>query len=99
MADLRLLAAGATAFAVLVRRRGARPRRIGRRTYAGGKRGADDTAETVDLAVRPGFRKAFTTISGFALRRRALLNARGSSSMSEVIAAELAHRVTYTWAR
>jgi hypothetical protein len=74
--------------------------------YPWGKRGADYTTETVDLAGSAGIRIAFSTHASFARpsedplqRSRFVIMSEGSPAMSEVSPAELVHRIAYTWPR
>jgi len=73
--------------------------RIDTLAYPWGKRGADYTIESVDLARAAGFRTAFSTHVGFAAPSQDPLERSRFVVMSEVSPAELAHRITYTWPR
>ena len=73
--------------------------RIDSLAYPWGKRGADYTAESVDLARAAGFRSAFSTHVGFAAPSQDALERSRFVVMSEVTPAELAHRIAYTWPR
>jgi len=73
--------------------------RIDTLAYPWGKRGADYTTESVDLARAAGFRTAFSTHVGFAALSKDPLERSRFVVMSEVSPAELAHRIAYTWPR
>jgi peptidoglycan/xylan/chitin deacetylase (PgdA/CDA1 family) len=73
--------------------------RIDALAYPWGKRGADYTRESVDLARDAGFRTAFSTHVGFAALSDDSLERSRFVIMSEVSPAELAHRIAYTWPR
>jgi hypothetical protein len=57
------------------------------------------TDETVDIAADLGFRAGFTTRNDFARPAEPPLERSRFVVLGAVSAAELAHRITYTWSR
>jgi hypothetical protein len=68
--------------------------RIDTLAYPWGKRGADYTPESVDLARAPVSERRFSTHVGFAAPWQDPLERSRFVVMSEVSPAELAHRIT-----
>jgi peptidoglycan/xylan/chitin deacetylase (PgdA/CDA1 family) len=67
--------------------------------YPWGKPQIDYTEETVRIAGDLGFDAAFATTPGFARPGQPTLERPRFLVLSEVMPAELAHRITYTWPR
>jgi peptidoglycan/xylan/chitin deacetylase (PgdA/CDA1 family) len=67
--------------------------------YPNGRPGHDYTAETVTLVKASGFETAFTTHSGFATPREEPLECSRFLMLAGISAAELAHRLCYSWRR
>jgi peptidoglycan/xylan/chitin deacetylase (PgdA/CDA1 family) len=65
--------------------------------YPNGQPGTDYTAETVELVHEEGFDCAFTTRHGFASADEPMLERSRFFMLAGVTAAELAHRLTYSW--
>jgi peptidoglycan/xylan/chitin deacetylase (PgdA/CDA1 family) len=67
--------------------------------YPNGRPGEDFTAETVRIVREAGFQFGFTTRPGFANRGEASLEHPRFLMLAGVSAAELAHRLCYSWRR
>jgi len=67
--------------------------------YPCGARGSDYTAETVAIAASAGFSDAFTTRGAFARADEPPLERSRFIVLASVSAAELAHRIVYSWPR
>jgi len=67
--------------------------------YPNGRPGIDYTSETVETVHDLGFDFAFTTRSAFATPEEPALERSRFLIVSELTAADLAHRLTYAWAR
>jgi peptidoglycan/xylan/chitin deacetylase (PgdA/CDA1 family) len=67
--------------------------------YPNGRPGEDYTPETVGLLEAEGFEAGFTTCPRFATRNEAPLERSRFMMLAEVSAAELAHRLCYSWRR
>jgi peptidoglycan/xylan/chitin deacetylase (PgdA/CDA1 family) len=67
--------------------------------YPFGTPAVDYTEETVAIAASLGFRAGFTTRPGFARAAKPTLERSRFVVLGAVTAAELAHRITYTWPR
>jgi peptidoglycan/xylan/chitin deacetylase (PgdA/CDA1 family) len=67
--------------------------------YPNGRPGLDYTDETLALLGELGFDAAFTTRHGFATAREAPLERSRLLMMAGIDAAELAHRLAYSWRR
>lgn len=65
--------------------------------YPNGRPGQDYTADTVALVKGSGFETAFTTRTGFATSREEPLEYSRFLMLAGVSAAELAHRLCYSW--
>lgn len=65
--------------------------------YPNGRRGLDYTSETVQLVEQYGFDFAFTSEPGFATSEESPLEQRRFLMLAGTSAAELAHRLTYSW--
>jgi peptidoglycan/xylan/chitin deacetylase (PgdA/CDA1 family) len=74
-------------------------RRVDALAYPFGAPGADYTEETVAIAESLGFVAGFTTHHGFARRSESRLEQSRFVVLGAVTAAELAHRIAYTWPR
>jgi peptidoglycan/xylan/chitin deacetylase (PgdA/CDA1 family) len=74
-------------------------RRVDALAYPFGTPGVDYTGETVAIAASLGFRAGFTTRPGFARAAEPALERSRLVVLGAVTAAELAHRITYTWPR
>ena len=74
-------------------------RRVDALAYPFGAPGIDYTAETVAVAESLGFATGFTTHHGFARRSESRLEQSRFVVLGAVTAAELAHRIAYTWPR
>jgi peptidoglycan/xylan/chitin deacetylase (PgdA/CDA1 family) len=74
-------------------------RRVTALAYPWGKRDADYTHETVAIAGRLGFDTGFTTRPDFARPDEPPLERSRFLIVSDVTAAELAHRLAYSWPR
>ena len=59
----------------------------------------DFTSETIELVSQAGYCCAFTTVEGFAPRDSLSFTTPRFMVLSEVGAAELAHRLAYSWPR
>jgi peptidoglycan/xylan/chitin deacetylase (PgdA/CDA1 family) len=67
--------------------------------YPNGRPGEDYTAETVRLVKESGFEMAFTTRNGFATPGEDPLERSRFLILAGISAAELAHRLCYSWRR
>ncbi len=67
--------------------------------YPNGRPGEDYTAETVGLVAEAGFDFGFTTRSGFATPDEGALERSRFIVLARLSAAELAHRLAYSWRR
>jgi peptidoglycan/xylan/chitin deacetylase (PgdA/CDA1 family) len=67
--------------------------------YPNGRPGHDYTAETIALVKASGFETAFTTHTGFATPREEPLECPRFLMLAGISAAELAHRLCYSWRR
>ena len=67
--------------------------------YPNGQPGRDFTADTVKIVEEVGFDFAFTTRPGFARPREDLLESPRFLMLGGISAAELAHRLSYSWRR
>jgi peptidoglycan/xylan/chitin deacetylase (PgdA/CDA1 family) len=67
--------------------------------YPFGAPGSDYTAETVAIAASAGFSDAFTTRGAFARAEEPPLERSRFIVLASVSAAELAHRIVYSWPR
>ena len=76
-----------------------RLRRFARGQYANGQPSDDFTSETVKLVEELGFDFAFTSRHGFASSSEPPLERSRLLMLSGISAAELAHRLSYSWRR
>lgn len=67
--------------------------------YPNGRPGQDYSADTVALVKRSGFETAFTTRTGFATSHEEPLESSRFLMLAGISAAELAHRLVYSWRR
>jgi peptidoglycan/xylan/chitin deacetylase (PgdA/CDA1 family) len=67
--------------------------------YPNGRPGIDYTADSVVLLDEAGFEFGFTTRAGFAVAREATLERSRFLMLAGTSAAELAHRLAYSWRR
>jgi hypothetical protein len=67
--------------------------------YPNGQPGEDYTTETVSLVKENGFEMAFTTRNGFATPGESPLEYSRFLMLADISAAELAHRLCYSWRR
>jgi peptidoglycan/xylan/chitin deacetylase (PgdA/CDA1 family) len=67
--------------------------------YPNGQPGEDYTSETVRLVKESGFEIAFTTANGFATPSEEPLERSRFLMLAGISAAELAHRLSYSWRR
>jgi peptidoglycan/xylan/chitin deacetylase (PgdA/CDA1 family) len=67
--------------------------------YPNGRPAHDYTAETIALVKASGYETAFTTWSGFATAREDPLECPRFLMLAGISAAELAHRLCYSWRR
>jgi peptidoglycan/xylan/chitin deacetylase (PgdA/CDA1 family) len=74
-------------------------RRVGAFAYPNGEPGKDYTADTINIVEENGFDFAFTTRHGFASPAEEPLDRSRLLMLSGISAAELAHRLTYSWRR